>query len=142
MSLLTTVRLRITVLLALTLVLLPALAGRPATAAEPDWKIPDDAERVELYDVIDGDTIDVDLYPESGRRREERIRLIGIDTPETSYAFGNEPECYGPEATKKTESVLVAADEIWVSADVEDTDRYDRLPVSYTHLTLPTKRIV
>ena len=109
------------------LILLPTLAAIPATAQEPEWEIPDDAERVELYDVVDGDTIDVDLYPESGRMREERIRLIGIDTPETSYSFGNEPECYGREATKKTESVLVAADEIWVSADVEDLDRYDRL---------------
>lgn len=114
-------------LVALTLVLLPALAGQPASAAEPEWEIPDDAERVELYDVVDGDTVDVDVAQDNGRVREERIRLIGIDTPETSYSFGNEPECFGPEATKKTESLLVAADEIWVSADVEDTDRYDRL---------------
>ena len=128
MTFLTTVRHRLVLLLiALTLVLLPALAGHPATAAEPVWEIPDDAERVELYDVVDGDTVDVDLSQENGRVREERIRLIGIDTPETSYSFGNEPECYGPEATKKTESLLVAAEEIWVSADVEDTDRYDRL---------------
>lgn len=109
------------------ILMLPALAGRPATAQEPEWKIPEDAERVELYDVIDGDTFDVDLFPETGRVREERIRMIGIDTPETSYSYGNQPECFGPEATKKTESLLVAADEIWVSADEENVDRADRL---------------
>jgi endonuclease YncB( thermonuclease family) len=117
-----------TLLVLFALILLPALAGGHARAQrEPEWEIPEDAERVELYDVIDGDTFDVDLFQANGRVREERIRMIGIDTPETSYSYGNEPECYGREATKKTESLLVAADEIWVSGDVENVDPADRL---------------
>ncbi len=110
-----------------TLVLLPAHCALTATAAEPTWRIPADAERVELYDVVDGDTVDVDLFPANGRAREERIRMIGIDTPETTYSYGNQPECFGREATSKTESLLVAADEIWISADIEDIDPADRL---------------
>ncbi|HEX5016310.1 MAG TPA: thermonuclease family protein [Actinomycetes bacterium] len=51
--------------------------------------------------VIDGDTIEV--------RRGNRfrtVRLIGIDTPETVHP--NEGvECFGPEATRFTEEVLL-----------------------------------
>ena len=48
--------------------------------------------------VVDGDTVDVSI---GGRR--ERVRLIGIDTPETKDP--DKPvECYGPEASALTES--------------------------------------
>jgi micrococcal nuclease len=104
----------------------PLLPDHVATAQEPEWELPADAVRAELVDVVDGDTFDVDLL-DGSRRSEERVRLIGIDTPETSYAFGNEPECYGPEAARRTESLLVAADEIWLSEDVDPEDRYGRL---------------
>ncbi len=69
--------------------------------------------------VVDGDRIIV-----SG---VGTVRLIGIDTPETNYSFGNEPECFGEEATRRTESLLVAADEVWLETDVRDRDQFDRL---------------
>jgi endonuclease YncB( thermonuclease family) len=89
-------------------------------------EIPDDAVQVELIRVIDGDTIDVDfdLGPSVDR---DRVRMIGIDTPETNYSYGNEPECYGEEASKKTDSLLVAASEIWLERDEEPVDINDRL---------------
>ena len=46
--------------------------------------------------VIDGDTFIAEVEID-GRWREETIRMIGIDTPETSYSYGNEPECYGDD---------------------------------------------
>ncbi len=50
--------------------------------------------------VVDGDTVDVII---GGRK--ERIRLIGIDTPETKKR--NSPiECFGPEASAFTEMML------------------------------------
>jgi endonuclease YncB( thermonuclease family) len=53
-----------------------------------------------MVSVVDGDTIDVNI---KGHR--ERVRLIGIDTPETKKP--NTPvQCYGPEATKFTKSLL------------------------------------
>jgi micrococcal nuclease len=52
-------------------------------------------------DVIDGDTIDVEIGG-----RTERIRLIGIDTPETRKP--DAPiECYGPEASAFTAALLL-----------------------------------
>lgn len=50
--------------------------------------------------VIDGDTIEVDKDGES-----VRIRLIGVDTPET--VDSDKPvECYGPEASEYTKNEL------------------------------------
>ena len=73
-------------------------AASPIAAKD---EIPTDAVRVELICVIDGDTVDVD-FDRSRREDPDRIRMIGIDTPETTSSYGNHPECYGEEASKKT----------------------------------------
>jgi micrococcal nuclease len=95
------------------------------TVAQQDV-VPDDAVQVELIRVVDGDTFDVDFDLGSGEDRD-RVRMIGIDTPETNYSFGNEPECFGEEASKKTDSLLVAASEIWLEGDEDPVDNNDRL---------------
>lgn len=97
----------------------------PSVAIAKD-EIPSDAIQVELIRVIDGDTIDVDFDPGSGVDRD-RVRMIGIDTPETNYSYGNQPECYGEEASKKTDSLLVAASAIWLERDERAVDPNDRL---------------
>lgn len=114
--------------MALIVGVLSLILASPGTARQGDEEdqIPAGAVQVEFVDVIDGDTIDVDFDLGPGEDIE-RVRMIGIDTPEVSYAFGNEPECYGEQATRKTESVLVAAEEIWLERDVSETDPYDRL---------------
>ena len=56
--------------------------------------------QVEFIRVIDGDTIDVD-FDLSRAKIRDRIRMIGIDTPETNYSYGNHPECYGEEASQE-----------------------------------------
>ena len=103
------------------------LASVDAQRDDDEWEIPEDAVPALLIDIVDGDTFDADVMQDNGQFREERIRMIGIDTPETNYSFGNEPECYGEEATKRAESLLVAAEEIWLSSDVSDRDRNGRL---------------
>lgn len=97
-----------------------------AQSDHEDNEIPDDAVQVEFVKVIDGDTFDVD-YDLGPGKDYDRIRLIGLDTPENSYSYGNEPECYGDEATNRTESLLLSADEIWVERDVDPVDPNDRL---------------
>jgi len=109
-------------LISLSLLTVPADAQR-----DEEWDIPEDAVPAELIDIIDGDTFDADVMQDDGQFREERIRMIGIDTPETNYSFGNEPECFGEESTKRTEGLLVAAEEIWLSQDVSERDRNGRL---------------
>jgi len=71
--------------------------------------------------VVDGDTIIVFI---DGRR--ERVRLIGIDTPES--VDPNRPEqCYGHEASVYLESMLPSKTPVSLVRDVEARDKYDRL---------------
>lgn len=68
--------------------------------------------------VVDGDTIVV-----SGG---ERVRLIGVDTPETK-----DPRrpvgCFGKQASDFTSSLLPAGARVRLVGDVEQRDRYQRL---------------
>jgi micrococcal nuclease len=71
--------------------------------------------------VTDGDTIVVALGG-----REERVRLLGIDTPEVHTADGT-PECYGPEASAFTASLLPLGTVVRLERDVVGRDDYGRL---------------
>jgi micrococcal nuclease len=74
-----------------------------------------------IVHVVDGDTIVARI---SGV--DERIRLIGIDTPET-VAPERPVECFGPEASARAEELLPVGTPIRLERDVEARDRYDRL---------------
>lgn len=71
--------------------------------------------------VVDGDTIDAIIDG-----REERVRLIGIDTPETKRQ-DTPIECYGPEATAFTESLLPVGTPIRIERDTVNRDDFGRL---------------
>lgn len=71
--------------------------------------------------VVDGDTIDVRVQ---GRR--ERVRLIGIDTPETVRPDAP-VECFGPEASAHTAELLAVGTPVRLVRDVEARDDYGRL---------------
>jgi micrococcal nuclease len=68
-------------------------------------------ETVLVTRVIDGDTIEI----EGG----ERVRYIGIDTPEVG-------RCYASEATARNRD-LVLNKQVRLERDVSETDRYGRL---------------
>jgi len=67
--------------------------------------------------VIDGDTVEL----ASG----ERVRYLGIDTPETVHP-SKPVECYGPEASERNNE-LVEGKIVTLMRDGPDTDQYDRL---------------
>lgn len=73
--------------------------------------------------VIDGDTLDLRVAG-----TPERVRLLGIDTPETVKP-GHPVECYGPEASARTKALLPAGTPVVIQRDVEARDRYGRLLV-------------
>ena len=77
--------------------------------------------------VTDGDTLSIDL---AGKR--ETVRLIGLDTPETKHPTKG-VQCFGPEATEFTASVLAVGTQIELTRDVEARDRYGRL-LAYVRL--------
>ena len=70
--------------------------------------------------VVDGDTIVIDRG-----RGDERVRYIGIDTPE-SVKPDTPVEFMAKEASAANEA-LVAGREVVLERDVSDTDQYDRL---------------
>lgn len=70
--------------------------------------------------VIDGDTLDV--LEDDARLR---VRLIGINAPERG-------ECHADVATRTLQQ-LVADEQVILTADTNDRDRYDRL-LRYIHL--------
>src|SRR3954467_8163583 len=71
--------------------------------------------------VVDGDTF---IVRAQGRR--ERVRLIGVDTPES--AKPNTPvQCFAVEASNRTKALLPAGSAVHLIGDVEQRDRYKRL---------------
>ncbi len=84
----------------------------PATTAEPVGIPPGDDTTVSR--VVDGDTIEV--------AGGERVRLIGVDTPEV---YGG-AECYGQQASAYTKQLLPVGTAVRLVYDVERLDRYRR----------------
>lgn len=73
--------------------------------------------------VVDGDTIEL----ENG----QKVRYIGIDTPET--VSPDKPiQCFGKEASDKNKA-LVEGKKIRLEKDVSETDKYNRL-LRYVYL--------
>jgi micrococcal nuclease len=76
--------------------------------------------------VVDGDTVDVDW---AGQR--ERVRLLGVDAPET--VDPNRPVgCYGPEASAFTHRRLLGRT-VGLRFDRQRRDHYGRL-LAYVEL--------
>jgi micrococcal nuclease len=104
---------------ALLFALILAACARSAAA-------PGEPGLASVVTVVDGDTVVVDLGG-----RQETLRLIGVDTPETVDP-DQPPECWGAEATAHTREVLPEGTEVRLTRDLEARDRYDRLLV-YLH---------
>ncbi len=74
-------------------------------------------ESIKVTRVVDGDTIEIE--------GDQKVRYIGIDTPETVHP--NEPiECFGVEASNKNKE-LVLGKNVSLEKDVSETDKYGRL---------------
>ena len=103
--------------------LLGAEGGGGAGGAAVPASVPEGAEPATVERVVDGDTVVVDL---DGTR--ERLRLIGVDTPET-VAPGRPVDCFGPEASAWTTDALPPGATVWLESDPTqgDRDTYDRL---------------
>jgi len=71
--------------------------------------------------VVDGDTIEIAIGGKT-----ERVRMIGVDTPETKHPTKG-VECYGPEASAYTEQLLPTGTALRVERDIEARDKYGRL---------------
>ncbi len=88
-------------------------------------------ERAEVIKVIDGDTFEI-----SGG---QKVRLVGIDTPET--VDPRRPVgCFGKEASNEAKKLLWGK-EVILQKDVSDTDKYGRL-LRYVYLSLDDGKLL
>mgnify|MGYP000032361670 CR=1 FL=1 len=78
--------------------------------------------RVLVEDVVDGDT-----FVGQGENGEERVRIIGVNTPETSSG-----DCYAQEA-KSFLITQIFGRHVWLTFDSNCYDVYDRT-LAYVHL--------
>ena len=74
------------------------------------------SQTVRIFRVIDGDTVVTE--------NNQKIRLIGIDTPEVTA--NNPKKCLGDSATAKMKE-LVEGKDVILEKDISDTDIYGRL---------------
>jgi micrococcal nuclease len=91
--------------------------------------------------VVDGDTLDIDIP--DGQWKTTRIRLWGVDTPETVRP-NTPPQYFGPEASAFTKR-LAEGETLRIELLPHDTrDKYGRL-LAYVHLpdgTMLNRRLV
>jgi micrococcal nuclease len=92
--------------------------GRAGPSATPDTGPPGAAT---VTRVVDGDTVVVDLGG-----RQEKVRFIGVDTPETKSPT-KPVQCFGKEASAHTDELLPAGTAVRLERDVEERDTYGRL---------------
>ena len=76
------------------------------------------AEEVSILRIIDGDTVLIEMPGGA----EERLRIIGIDTPEI-VAHNRPVECFGSEASAYAQSLLGATSTL---DHTDERDRYER----------------
>jgi|LakMenEpi03Aug12_release.lakeMendotaPanAssembly.Ray.scaffolds.fasta_scaffold03462_7 micrococcal nuclease len=84
-----------------------------------------------VLDVVDGDTIRIDL---AGSRHY--VRLIGVNTPETKHPTKG-VECYGPQASAFLTHWLQPGTRVRVERDLEARDVYRRL-LLYVFVVTPS----
>ena len=82
-----------------------------------------------VIEVIDGDTIKVKIG-----NKEEKIRMVLVNTPETKHPTKG-VEYYGKEASAYTKKELTNK-EVYLEKDVSDRDKYGRL-LRYIWLEIP-----
>jgi micrococcal nuclease len=107
--------------------------GNSGVVAEPGSAVVDAIRKGPLQPngtvthVVDGDTVDVAFATNvSNKTARERVRLIGIDTPETKRP-DTPIECFGREASSALAALIPVGTPVMVERDVEERDRYGRL---------------
>ncbi len=76
----------------------------------------------ELIRVIDGDTLLVSIDG-----KNIKVRLIGIDTPESVHSDESKNNEYGDMASAYTSALLQDISDVWLEYDQEEYDRYGRI---------------
>lgn len=107
------------------------VAQSSSQTLQEEQKSPVALTAARVASVVDGDTIHVSIDG-----RDETVRLIGVDTPETHHP--TQPvQPYGVEAEKFTRSQLEGR-AVYLEKDVQERDKYGRL-LAYVWTDKPTE---
>lgn len=110
-----------------------------------------------LVRVVDGDTIVVNIAHKSAgssenidknkgesteEYKEEKVRLIGINSPE-SVDPRRPVECFGKEASNKVKEIIKIGDKIWLEYDISqnERDKYDRI-LAYVYFNEDSLKLI
>lgn len=102
-----------------------------------DREYPESFQAAKFVRVVDGDTLIVEVSGE-----QARVRLIGIDAPESVASSqyldrtGKENTQEGQNASDFVKNLLADTETVYLQRDVSETDRYGRL-LRYVWLELP-----
>ena len=105
------------------------LAGCTGVSRSADKPVLEEATVVR---VVDGDTLVADVDGQ-----DEKIRLIGVDTPESVNPDASKHTARGKEASENTKAILTKGKSVWLEADAQDKDKYNR-KLRYVWLEKPT----
>lgn len=83
--------------------------------------------------VADGDTIIVGNPRRKGRRSRYKVRLIGVDTPESRRSLYQDVMPFGQEASDYTKKRLPKGKRVFLYYDEEKRDKFGRL-LAYVYL--------
>jgi micrococcal nuclease len=92
----------------------------PSPTTRPEFHPYGETQEATVTDIVDGDTIRVEI-----NGQEFRVRYIGVDAPEISHD-NNPGEPLGEEATQANAD-LVDGQVVILEKDVSDTDDFGRL---------------
>jgi micrococcal nuclease len=103
--------------------------GTPASLPEDfdyfgavPWELPDDAEKMVVESVHDGDSLKLTKPNDDWW---EEYRIVGIQAPELDGPYTDE-ECFGPDSAAFLKTLLPKGTEVYVQQDISNKDRNDR----------------
>lgn len=122
----------ISIVISIIIILIGLITG--ATNKEEIWKmitgktqISNLENRYKVVSVVDGDTFKI-IY----EGKEEKVRLIGIDTPESVHPDKSKNIEYGTQVSNYVKE-LIQKKEVRLEFDVSQRDKYGRL-LAYVYL--------
>jgi micrococcal nuclease len=85
------------------------------------WDLPDDAEKMVVDSVHDGDSLKLTKPNDDWW---EQYRIVGIQAPEIKGY--KEEECFGQDSAAFLKALLPPGTEVYIQQDISDKDRNDR----------------
>ena len=92
-------------------------------------------KEVSFVRAVDGDTIVIEI-----NGNEQKVRLIGVNTPESVHVDESKNNEYGEKASKYTKELLSKTQTLWLEYDEDRYDQYDRV-LAYVWFTNSTENM-